>query len=436
MMGAHIYSVGIFGDYFSSGLPANFGTQQTANLPSDVAYGASMSMGWMKTGSRWTGSIKYQPSYTGRARFSNIHAFEHSFYSNFTLQLRSRWTMDIAATSLLRDLQRTLFSSSQLSQVASTPATFNGLSSALLSGQFINTGLGSVLTAAPVANSPAANILYGTHFLTVGLSTHVNYNHSERFHISMGVTATRSQSLSQNSSVGSVVAPVQPRSTGGTVNVSAFYGLTPRLTLNASWNAQRSFSHLQGATTYGNSFVQNMQGSLGYLAGSKWLFSMGGGIGYLPGRVFTTTASSAQTGSGFRYLANGSIAYKLYSQTFALQGSRSVSDVYGIGGTTIVIGNLGWFLSRPGSYWGASIDGGYQSIAGTNATSTTLAGWRGMASVHRMLSRRLTVSADYTVLRNTGIYNLVNYAATRSAARLMLTYSFADQTGPTNAQNF
>src|SRR5205085_1527927 len=103
----------------------------------------------------------------------------------------------------------------------------------------------------------------------------------------------------------------------------------------------------------------------------------------------------------------GSVVYKFYAQTLALVGSRIVSNAYGLGGGAAVTGDLAWHWNRPGSGWAMTVDGGYQSFEVQGAS--TLSGWRGMASLNRMLSRRLACGVNYSVLRNLGMYTGVSY---------------------------
>ena len=429
--GARLYNFSFFGDYYSNGLPANFSTGG-GNLQSDVAYGGSIGMGWIRTGPRLNVTVQYTPTYTGRMRYSSLHSFGHDLSANFNLVLSPKWTVVFNAAGMIRDLQRSMFAPTAVGQLASAPATFNGLASSLVSGQNTNLQVGAVLNAPPVATSPTTAILYGNQYLTAGLSTNVTYTRSERFHISFGVNATRSQSLSQTTSAAlGTPIPVLPRSTYGNVTVSAFYGLTQRLTLSGGWDGQQSLSSRQGASLVGKSFIQNTSANLGYMAGMRWLFTVGGGVGILPSALRTTAGVSTHTPSGLRYLANGSVAYKFYSQTLIVRVNRTTSNAYGLGATTTLLGDLGWTWARPGSLWAATATAGYQSFGSQAGFSSGLGGWRGTAALNRLLTRNLTVGADYSFLRNTGVFNAVSYSLNRSAVQVILTWSFAPQMGPT-----
>jgi len=433
--GPRIDSASFFADYYSNGLPANFNTQ-AAPLKSDVAYGGAVSMGWSHTGSKLTFNAEYTPSYTGRVRYSDLHAAGHNLLVYMNLQLSSKWNFNVNTTGIVADLQRTMFASSQSGAIASASSTYTGLSSALVSGQTANPQLGGILTS-PVTNSPLAAVLYGNQYLTVGVFSGLTYTHSERFHFTIGGGGVRAQSLSQTVSTGiTAPIPVTPRTTNLNVRVSASYGLTPRLTLTGDWNGNRLYQSHQGTAAYSNSFIQTGQGRLSYLAGTNWLFSVGAGLGILPTTNVITTTGAAQTGHGTRYLADGSIAYKFYSQTIVARVSRSVTNSYGFGAADMVMGDLGWNWRRPGSGWSVMVDAGYQDLSGTQALSTTLAAWRGTAMLTRMLGHRTAVSANYALMRSTGVYSGINYGLTRGAAQVALIWFFRDQTGSTNDSHF
>jgi hypothetical protein len=429
-LGVHLYTASFFGDYYSNGLPANFSTS-VGNLQSDVAYGGSLSMGWIHNGSRLTSSVSYSPSYSGRMRYSNLHSFGQHLNANFNLQLNPKWSVNFSAVGSISDLQRSISGASAAAQLAGTPATFNGLATALSSGQASNPQMSAILNAA-VATSPANAILFGTRYLTAGLSTNVSYARSERLNLSMGVNASRTQTLSQNSSLGvAAPVPILPKSTVAGVHASVFYGLTPRLSLNGSWTASRNFRYRQAGVPYGSSIVHNTNLSVSYLVGMKWMFTGGGGLGYLPFNGIVVPGKTAS--AGILYLGTGSVAYKFFSQSLVARVSRSVTNAYGLGGATSLSGDLGWNWNRPGSGWGMTLDGGYQAVNNPRvliAGSSTLGGWRGSAALHRTLTRRLFWSTSYTYLRSTGVYNAVNYGLVRSSVQVSLSWSFADLTGP------
>jgi hypothetical protein len=429
--GLRIYNVAVFGNYFSNGLPNNFGPTFTS-LPSDIAYGGSAAMGWLKTGSHVTATVQYSPSYSGRMRYSDLHSFGHNLNSNFSFRVSSKWSVNFNASAMITDLPRVLFGSSQAGQIAGTPATFNGLSSALVSGATTNPQLGAIISS-PVANSPVAPILYGTRYLTAGSTLSVNYSRSERFQLSIGANGLRTQPLSQSTQAfGNTAILTRTMNAGAHVNVS--YGLTPRLTLSGNWTGQRNFQFQQGNNLYGNTFIQTGRGSLGYLAGSRWLFTVGGGVGVLPSANRTPT--NATNPRRLHYITDGSVAYKLLSQTFVATASRTVTNSYGVGATVTTNAQLGWRWNRPGSGWAFAADGGYQDLGSPVGASTNLTGWRGTASVHRTLTHHLSMVTDYSVLRTTGLFNNVNYGLTRNAARIMLVWSFGNMMGAYNDQNF
>jgi hypothetical protein len=429
-VGVHFRNISFFGNYYENGQPTGV-ANAAAYRPNDFVYGASAAMGWVRTVSRVNVALNYSPTYTGRMRDSNLNGFGHDLNLHVGVQLnpKSKWFLTIGVNGALRDVQQSLFSAGRAAQIASTPATFNALASAMVNNQNANIQLASVLGTPAAANPSAAALLYGYRYLTAAVNLGMTYRHSERFQISFGGTGSRSQSVSPNPA--GAAPPLAPHSTNGGVRASVAYGLTPRLNLSGNWTGQRSFQYGRPGSAYSGGIVHNTGGSLGYIAGTKWMFTVGGGMGFIPSTV-RTFASGAQvnTPGGRRYLVSGSVVYRFFSHSLMASGSRSVSNAYGLGAGSVAGGDLAWHWTRPGSNWGLTANASYQSYEVQGGLP--LNGWHGMVSLNRRLTRRLSISSGYSAMRNTGAYAAtgVNYGLNRSVARVTLIYSFADQLGP------
>ena len=69
--------------------------------------------------------------------------------------------------------------------------------------------------------------------------------------------------------------------------------------------------------------------------------------------------------------------------------------------------------------------------------SSGIGSWRVLNTLSRALSSRLSCSLAYTFFQTSGIYSATDYSLTRSAGRITLSSSFADNTGrPRNDTNF
>jgi hypothetical protein len=281
-----------------------------------------------------------------------------------------------------------LFAPSALSNIAAVPASFQDLSSAMLSGRFTNDQLASVLTGAPGLDAPGRTVLYGNRVLNASGSTTLSYTHSARLSLRFGASASRIQYLNDGNAAGSAGAQALiPRTMGGNASVGFSYSLTPRTEFGVDTSASRTSSVLQ------DSYTTMAVASLGTRIGRQWFVQGRGGPAWV-----TVLRQTYPLPRGIQYAAGGSLGYRTATQTLLATADRTPMDTYGTSaGYTLSAGGT-WQRHRPGSSWTFSSSARQQRMRGTYS----LDGWLVTGSVSRALSRQAAIQVTYTYLNNSG----------------------------------
>ena len=203
----------------------------------------------------WTGSttaksrrvmFTYTPSYTGRLRFAAWNALNHSASFNAARQF-GRWKLSFAAAADLSNLSEFLFSPTVFASVAAVPATFSDLAAAILTGNVTNTQLASLLTGAPLVESPARNLFFGERMFTSAAQTSLAYAPSPRVSLRLDGSVNRSQHLSDNSSGLTQNSYLIPRTSSASAGLDVSYSRSSQTQLGVSVNSSRVASTLQDA---------------------------------------------------------------------------------------------------------------------------------------------------------------------------------------------
>ena len=135
--------------------------------------------------------------------------------------------------------------------------------------------------------------------------------------------------------------------------------------------------------------------SVGRRIGVHWFVQgKGGAAAVSPIHEITQVSESAQL------VANGSLGYRLISQTFIATFDRTPSISYGIGsGNTTAVGGA-WQWRPLGRTWSLSANIRQQTIRETSSGSLT--GWLGSGTLFKAVSRRVGIQFAYSYLNNTG----------------------------------
>lgn len=416
--GFQIRSLSAYAVYYSSSLPNTNGGYQpsSANLGSDQGGGGSAVIEWTKFTERSTFSLTYTPSYTGRVRYSSLNSFNHSLSWNAIRKLAPRWSFSFSVAGDLSSMEQSAFSPTTLSNVVSTPSTFEDLAAAMLSSKFANNfannpQLANTLTTAPLVESPLRNLLYGERMFTSSAQASLSYSHSPRLSVTFNGGGGRTQHVSDGQSSPTFNTYLIPDTTSSNATATISYSLSPLTQLGGTVTTTRISSFLQNAYTSTALF------HLGRTFGRRWLMQLhaGAGVSHFTRQTSYTLSTTPHPAAG------GDLGFKTFSHTFLASYDRTVSDSYGLGAATSSTANASWRLGRPGRAWWLESSAGWQQLGGNSLANTS--GWHSSAGFGRAVGTRLVLLTQYSYLRYSGLLQKSAYSLSQNAVRISLVWT-------------
>lgn len=419
--GLQVKSGSLYSVYYSSGLPTSAGIQSgLTHLPADLGFGGSADFVWSRFTDRSTIALSYTPSYVGRVRYSSLDALNHSFTLNLNRKLAPRWTYLFALGGDLSSIDQAIFSPTTLTKVASVPSTGDELAAGLMGSPVpTNTQLGTVLTSAPLLNSPEQTLLYGRRMLTASLDSSLRYSISPRLSLTMGVTGNRTQHVSDNSPAGTQNSFLISDTTSGAGRVAVSYAISPQTQLGADINVNRVVSRL--ADVYTTTALANW----GRNVGSRWILQAHGGLGVShPVRQSLYYALATKPGPAF----GGSLGFKISSHTLLANYDRTVSDMYGLGASTTSSVGGSWRWKPLGRGWWITNSFGWQQLQGDKSAASAfvlsnMSGWRANSDFGHSLGPRLAVLVGYAYLDYSGGLQNTAYKFSQNAVRIAFAWT-------------
>jgi len=407
--GLQLRSVSAYFDYYSSTLPNGGALQTSAKLLSDVAGGGSVQVGWLKSTERNNSSFTYTSSLAGRIRYSELNAWNHNLSLSTSHKIAPRWTFGFSARGDLSSVEQSLFVPSTLSNIASTPASFDDLASALLAARFSTPQLASVLNSAPVVESPVQTLLYGQRMFTAGAQTTLSYSYSPRLSFAFDAGANRMQHVSDNRTVSSQSSYLILDTTSGHAGLSFSYSLSPHTQIGGSVNSTRVVSQQDVYTT-------TSLATIGWALDRHWIVQLHGGVGVSnPVSLTTLQISTKPLPAG-----GGSLTYKTFEHAFMGSFDRSVSDSYGLGAASTSTAAFTWHWRRPGRSWWLESSFGWQQLQGNGFGDTM--GWRTSAGLGRSIGPHLNLFTQYAYLNYSGRLQANPYGVDQSAVRVSMEW--------------
>ena len=355
--GLQVRTVSGYASYSSSILPNGAAGYQpgSVSLPADVGLGGSIAIEWSKFTERSSFSLDYTPSYTGYVRNSNLNALNHALSLTTSRKLAPRWTLGFSLGGNLSSMEQSIFAPSTLSNVASTPATFEDLAAGMLSSKFTNNPqLGTVLASAPLVQSPVANLIYGQRVFTGSTQISLSYSYSPRFTLTFSGGAARTQYMSGSQPATVNSSYLLANTTSGNVNMGFSYSLSPFTQVGGTVTVSRSVSPLFDA------YTTTSLATLGRTFGTRWVLQLHGGVAVTNSvrQIYAATPTKPGPSTG------GNVAYKTRSNTFLIALDRTVSDAYGLGTATSSSASASWHYRHPGSSWWLDSSFGWQQLSG------------------------------------------------------------------------
>jgi hypothetical protein len=408
--GLQVRSVSVYFDYYSAILPTGGGFPPPTKLLSDADGGGSVQLGWVKSTERSTSSLGYTSSYTGRIRYSEWNAWNHSLTFGISHKIAPRWTFGFSAAGDISTRQQSLFSPTTFSNAASVPASFNDLASGILASKFTNPQLASVLASAPLAESPVRNLLYGERVLTSSAQTSLSYSYSTRLSMIFSAGGGRMQTLPTN------VPGTQNRSlitntTSGNASLGMSYSLAPRTQVGGSVTTTRISSSIQDA------YITTSIASLGWTVARKWLIQIHGGVGV----TNPVRQGLAQQAARQYPTAGGTLGFKTFSHTLLGSFDRGVGDQYGLGASTSSSASGSWHWERPGRPWWIESTFTWQHLYGNGLSSTI--GWRTFTGFGQRITKHFAILTQYAYLDFSGRQQAFLYGLSQSAVRVSVIWN-------------
>ena len=397
--------------YYSSSLPANAYQPGAGQLLSDAGGGGSARLGWMSFGERSSFSFIYTPSFTGRARYSEWNALNHTASLTAITHPAPRWTLGFAVNGDYSSTDQFLFAPTAYSAAVAAPGQFTDLAAALLAGRFSTPQLATLFTNAPTAQSPLRDLLYGQRMFTAGGQISLSYSSSPRLSFTFTGNGTRNQNVQNDRVVAAGNGYVLAETTLGSGSASFNYSLSPLTQLGGTVTVTRTVSPIYDAYTTTSLLT------LGHTFAKRWLLQAHGGVG-VSRPLFSKLVSLA---TSEHPIAGGSIGFRTFAHTCVASFDRVVNDAYGTGATKSSNAGGTWRWSRPGSSWWLEAGGGWEQLQGMALFSTS--GWRANAGLGRLIGSHTTLLTQYAYLHYEGVAGGSAYKTGQSAVRVSVVWS-------------
>jgi hypothetical protein len=392
LAGLHLNGVSVYSGY--STYPLVNGLSSGAapgGFAPDANYGASVSVSWQHHREKTDFSMMYSGGYGGMVRDSDTNGFNNSLTFSGTRQLRQKWTFSFSGSGQDSTLAQFLFQPSALSVISQVPATFDDLAAAFALGRFTDNQVASMLSGAPLLDTPARSLLAGNRILSYGVQTGLSYAPSARLRVQFtGVTAAgQSQMGGVNGEPKQTIA--MPHTMGINGGVSLSYALSPRTQVSASLDEHYVLNAFQTA------YVSDGTVSFGRKMGRHWFVNLygGGSKTQMQKQVYGSPSTTQAIGGG-------SIGIRTYQHTLIGSYSRTSADTYGLAAGVNTMASGSWSWRRPGSRWSTFASMGQQQMKGNGFAD--LSGWMVSGGVTARLNPQTTVTGEYTYFANSGTY--------------------------------
>jgi hypothetical protein len=409
--GFHLYNVSGFAGWESSANP--YGSSfllPNSTLQSDEMFGGAASVGWSYRGERSNVSLTYTASYIGRYRYSQWNSLNHFVSLSASRRLTPKWTMSLSGISMVSSYDQLLFTPTTFGSLAAVPSTFQDLAGAVLAGNMSNNQLASLLTGAPVIESPARTLFFGNRMWASSGSVNAGYAESSRLNVHFSTGVSEMQHLNDSShQAGPQNVYLIPHATYGTAGLGLSYALSSHTQAGVEGSANRGFSQIENAyTSTGMAFIS-------HTFGARWFTEARGGAGYI---AIINSASPVGNRTAAAYGAK--LGYRTLAHTLLAAYDHSPSLAYGVAAANVDSTSAAWHWQRPGHHWGLSSN--YVRQQFHEAVFGHANGWRAMFGVTRQAGRHMMLETAYTYASYTGIYGAAPYNATQNAVHLTVMW--------------
>jgi hypothetical protein len=258
-----------FGLPFSAQLSGN---RSVTTMQASAAFGLLRSIGKSSL------NINYTPYYVRGLRGTNFDSINHALAIAMGKGFGTKWAFSGSINGVMSDFDQLLFAGSRATGIATTPATFDDLAAAILTGRSVNSALTQVVNASPTLASPELAYAYGGRILSVSANASVSYAYSTRSNVTLSVTTARAQLYSRGNNQidrGSNGTLSIPWTTNAVASFNWGYSLSPRTTIGVNVSTNRTLSRFQDA------YASQAGVSIGRTMSNRWFLQGMVGTGWI-----------------------------------------------------------------------------------------------------------------------------------------------------------
>jgi hypothetical protein len=398
LRGFQIYNATAYTGYTSLALPTTgislFTSPQTESsdigaLGPDETFGITVALGWQYHRTKTDFSAVYRGGYEGMAHHSGVNAFNHSAQFAVSRRLSRKLSVNFSGEMTENTLAQFLFQPARISTVTTVPTSFDDFAASLSLGQFSNSQLASILTGAPVLESPARSLLLGDRVLSNSEELSVTYAYSPRLTVNASAFSAAGQSRISGGADAHLNDHIMPRSLGGNAGFGFSYLLSRRTEIGfnaGEYLIRNAYQHGHGTNAYA---------SIGRKMGRQWFARV-----YAGGSAMQMTYLREGTPRTRQFVGGGTLGIKTFSHRLAGSYDRASSDGFGfaVGTTTTTMASWGW--QTPGARWGVFSTFAEEQLRNTGFIS--ISGWRSTGGVSMRIEGQTGMTLEYAHGHNAG----------------------------------
>ena len=401
--GFGIYGASIFSGY------TRYGETTTGQIPSNVNYGGSFSVGWQHHRTKSDFSILYTGTYGGLVRYPEFNHYSQSLSLSATRKIAPKWTGSIEASGQDYSLSESQFQPSSLSVTSQMVTSFNDLAAAFGLGQFSTSQVQSLYQNAFLESAIRSGLL-GGRVLNYGGRASLGYSYSPNLNFHVGAFGGGGQSLPDSQETAIQPNYAMPRSVGGDAGFSISHSFSPRTQVGL--DVDESVIH----NRYQETSISTATASFGRKMGSRWFLRMYGG-----GSYNKFLKQSYGQPNMLQAVGGGSLGFQMRTQTLTATYDRTAASGYGfaVGTTTNLLASWSW--RRRGSRFG--LFSSFGQLQQRNTGFLSISGWQAAGGLSENFGSQTEVSLQYVYLDTTARYPASLYNIATNSVRISLNWS-------------
>ena len=376
--GVRIQSVSVSETYFTQAVPDGIVTYGDVFLGKALSLTESASINWKRTRSKSFWNFRFLPVFGNRFGDRSSNSWNGSFNLSYNRRLASKWIVDFTAGGQIMNFDESIFGPSVMHEVASSGASYDDLSSALLKGTSSDPQLTSIASGALRPNQKLETFLFGQRTANGGGQVALTYARSARVSLSFNAGGTMVRHLNADSDP---VGFYYPEAKSINAAVALNYSMSPRMGMSFSGNYTDAQSPIISST------VRSFHAGFNRTMSRRWFMQASIGIG-------SRISSNANHLDGMYSVGLG---FKTFSHTALVALDRMMDDPYAFAiaelqHTRQITGS--WHYSHPGNPWW--VDGEFSHLIAIYRGVPGTLTWSVTGKVGRRLGRSYAVMVEAT----------------------------------------